>query len=161
MKTLALVSLLALGLAPSARAQACRIGSGPDIGDGVPYCSELSPDADTPAQGGQDWSSRWGAIVIDPRAAEGGLGVARAMTTRRAAEAAAMRDCRNTGGKFCRVEVSYDNQCAVLAWGDQYYATANAETLVDAAEMALATCSSHTQNCKVVYSDCSYPARVR
>src|SRR5690606_3553609 len=44
MKIFVAVSLiLAFGTATAANAQSCRIGSGPDLGDGFPYCSEFPP----------------------------------------------------------------------------------------------------------------------
>jgi len=44
MKIFFAVSLiLAFGSATAANAQSCRIGSGPDLGDGFPYCSEFPP----------------------------------------------------------------------------------------------------------------------
>lgn len=156
--------LLAFGFASPVQAQSCRIGSGPDFGDGIPYCSELSSDEYAPEQMPEtpQWSSRWGAIVIDPKVAKGGVGVASDMESRSSAEAAAMAICHdNGGGETCRVEVSYDNQCAVIAWGDHYYVTANAETIGEASRMGLEACGIRTENCRVVYSNCSYPLRLR
>ncbi|OJU67820.1 MAG: hypothetical protein BGO05_28240 [Rhizobiales bacterium 63-7] len=156
--------LLAFGYASTVQAQPCRIGSGPDFGDGIPYCSELSSDEDTPEQVPEtpQWSTRWGAIAIDPKVAQGGVGVASDMESRVSAEAVAMTACRDTGGgESCRVEVSYDNQCAVIAWGDHYYVTANAETVGEASRIGLNGCGRRTENCRIVYSNCSYPVRLR
>lgn len=142
----------------------CRIGSGPDFGDGIPYCSELdeAPPVQSEASASPIWLSRWGAIAIDPKVATGGVGFARGMESRQAAEKAALRDCRTDGGgSTCRVEVFYDNQCGVLAWGDEYYTTANSESLEDASQLAISACAQHTEHCKVVYSDCEVPVRVR
>lgn len=149
--------LLAAGVA---HAQ-CRIGSGPDLGDGIPYCSEL-PSEDYVVPSGPAWETRWGAIAVDPKASTGGIGLASDMKSRGAAEKAAMKMCRgNGGGKTCRIELYYDNQCGVMAWGDDYYTTANAEGLEDASQLALSACAEHTQHCKVFYANCSYPVRTR
>lgn len=108
------------------------------------------------------WSSRWGAIAIDPEVAKGGVGVAGDMESRASAEAEAMNVCRDTGGgETCRIEVSYDNQCAVIAWGDHYYVTANTETVIEASRIGLEACGVRTENCRIVYSNCSYPVRLR
>ena len=140
---------------------ACRIGSGPDFGDGIPYCSELEEEA-PPVESGPIWLSRWGAIAIDPKVTTGGIGFARRMDSRQAAEKAALRECRsNGGGSTCRVELAYDNQCGVLAWGDEHYNTANSESLEDAQQLALSACAEYTKHCKVFYSDCEVPVRVR
>jgi hypothetical protein len=150
-------------VAGAAHAQ-CRIGSGPDLGDGIPYCAEQPSEdyEDYVVPSGPVWETRWGAIVVDPKAATGGIGLASDMKSRSAAEKSALRMCRrNGGGKTCRVEVSYDNQCGVMAWGDDYYTTANAEDLEDATQMALRSCAQKTGHCKVFYANCSYPVRVR
>ena len=139
----------------------CRIGSGPDFGDGIPYCSEL-PSEDYVVPSGPAWETRWGAIAIDPKASTGGIGLASDMMTRRAAEKAALKMCRRNGGsKTCRIELYYDNQCGVIAWGDAYYSTANSESLQTASQLALEGCAEHTGHCKVFYANCSYPVRTR
>lgn len=151
---------IALFACASAHAQ-CRVGAGPDFGDGIPYCSELPPD-DYEVPQGPAWESRWGAIAIDPGVTEGGIGVASDMKSRRAAEKVALRNCRKSGGgKTCRIEVSYDNQCGVIAWGDTYMNAANSETLEAASSLALQECGKRTGHCRVFYANCSYPVRIR
>jgi Domain of unknown function (DUF4189) len=139
----------------------CRMGSGPDFGDGIPYCSQPAPTAYVEPSGPQ-WATRWGAIAIDPNASKGGVGVASDMKSQRAAEKAAMKQCRNKGGgKTCRVQTAYDNQCGVIAWGDTYYSTANGDTIDSASELGLRECGKETSNCRIYYSNCSYPVRIR
>lgn len=153
---------LAFCMTTAAHAQ-CRVGSGPEFGDGIPYCSDLqaqddpveprSPQIDVaPLQ----LPSLWGAIAIDPQSAAGGVGVSSGMPSRRVAEITALRQCRETGGgPTCRVEVSYGNQCAALAWGDHYYHTAYGPSVDEASEIALRGCSRRTENCKIYYSNCT------
>lgn len=77
-------AVLGILLIPMAVSAQCRIGSGPDFGDGIPYCSQLSqppPSYDVPS--GPEWASRWGAIAIGSTATGGGVGVASDMKTRR------------------------------------------------------------------------------
>jgi Domain of unknown function (DUF4189) len=156
----ALVLAACMLVAGAAQAQ-CRIGSGPDFGDGIPYCAE-QPSEDYVVPSGPAWETRWGAIVVDPKASTGGIGLASDMKSRSAAEKSALKMCRrNGGGKTCRVELYYDNQCGVMAWGDDYYTTANAEDLEDATQMALGSCARKTAHCKVFYANCSYPVRIR
>lgn len=153
-------ALFCLLLTNAAQAQ-CRIGSGPDFGDGIPYCSAL----DKPPQVRSEapvWQSRWGAIAIDPKVTSGGIGLAKGKESRHAAEEAALRDCHTDGGgNTCRIELSYDNQCGVIAWGDLHYTTANSTSLYDASQLALAACAKHTEHCKIVYADCEFPVRLR
>ena len=53
-------------LAAGATHAQCRIGSGPDFGDGIPYCSDPPPE-DYVVPSGPAWEARWGAIAIDPK----------------------------------------------------------------------------------------------
>ncbi len=152
--------------AQSAQAQ-CRIGSGPDFGDGIPYCSELEPE--TPYEPYQPYNqsgypddlppnlpSLWGAIAIDPEAAHGGVGVAAYMTSEALAEARALKNCRETGGsETCRIQFTYANQCAAIASGESSLSVAKATTQKSASELALDSCGERTTNCKIVYANCS------
>lgn len=152
--------------AQSAQAQ-CRIGSGPDFGDGIPYCSELEPE--TPYEPYQPYDqpgypdelppnlpSLWGAIAIDPEAADGGVGVAAYMPSEALAEARALKICRETGGsESCQVQFTYANQCAAIAWGDSSLSAAKASTQKSASEVALDSCGERTTNCKIVYANCT------
>lgn len=149
--------------AQSAQAQ-CRIGSEPDFGDGIPYCSELEPE--TPYQaynqpGSPDellpnLPSLWGAIAIDPEAVHGGVGVAAYMPSEALAQARALKDCRETGGsESCRIQFTYADQCAAIAWGDSSLSAAKASTQKSASEFALNSCGERTTNCKLVYANCS------
>jgi hypothetical protein len=146
--------------APEVLAQ-CRMGSGPDFGDGIPYCSQPPPKVVAPS--GPQWATRWGAIAIDPKTSKGGVGVATDMKSQRAAEKEAIKRCRSSGGgKTCRIQTSYDNQCGAIASGDNdYMSTANAGTIDDATGLALAECERASSNCRVYYSNCSYPVRIR
>lgn len=113
-------------------------------------------------QVGPEWASRWGAIAIDPSVSKGGVGVVSDMKTQRSAEKAAIRACQKTGGtKNCSLQVVYDNQCAVIAWGDSFVNTANAPTIAQASDLALTRCEGKTTNCKIYYTNCTYPVRIR
>lgn len=154
-----LAFLIITFVAGNAYAQ-CRIGSGPDMGDGIPYCSDLAPQ--TQQSYSPKWQTKWGAIAIDPKAKTGGIGFAENMNSKKIAEKFAIQQCLATGGsKTCRVEVSYDNQCGVIAWGDNYYTTANAQNVEDASSLALELCDQKTENCKIFYSNCNYAVQIR
>jgi Domain of unknown function (DUF4189) len=146
---------------PAVLAAQCRIGSGPDFGDGIPYCSEPSPPSYV-VPSGPEWASRWGAIAIGSTASGGGIGVSSDTKSRRVAEKAALNQCRkNGGGQACHIELAYANQCGVIVWGDSYFETASAETAEDAEAEASKACSLQTSHCKLYYANCSYPARIR
>lgn len=152
--------LLCLLYSTSADAQ-CRMGSGADFGDGIPYCSQLP--APTPAlPSGAEWENRWGAIAVGSTASGGAVGVASDMKTRLAAEKTALKQCRdNGGGKTCRIELAYANQCGVIVWGESYFETASRETKSQAEAEATELCSKQTADCRLHYANCSYPIRVR
>lgn len=157
----ALIAAVLMSVCSTTAFAQCRVGSGPDFGDGIPYCSQPSPPSyDVPS--GPEWTSRWGAIAIGSTAAGGGVGVASDMKTRRAAEKTALGQCRNSGGgKTCRIELAYANQCGVIVWGDTYFETESAATSKQAEALALKACSRQTSNCSLYYANCSYPVRIR
>jgi hypothetical protein len=125
-------------------------------------CVYDQPVAPMGKQHGPAWASRWGAIAIDPTVSSGGIGVASDMKSQRAAEREAIKQCKKAGGsKNCELQTAYDNQCAVIVWGDTHYNTANAEDLTKASELALGQCAKKTSNCKIYYTNCTYPVRLR
>ncbi len=102
------------------------------------------------------WETRWGAIAVGSTMGGGGVGVVINSKDKKTAEISALSQCHiNGGGSECRIEISYYNQCAVVAWGDNYYSTASSATIERASKIALKTCKSKTQNCKIYYADCT------
>lgn len=125
----------------------------PDIFFDTPGNS-LPPDVPSP-----QWQTRWGAVA----AGSGGFGASVNMPSKRKATKEALRSCKKSGGgDKCVVMVSYYNQCAAVAWGDgSYSASARAGRIELAQQLALKACGEQTSGCKVFYSECSYPARIR
>lgn len=98
--------------------------------------------------------------MIDPKASDGGVGVASNLESRASAEASAMKMCRDSGGsETCHVQISYVDQCAVVALGDHYFGTAKAETIDEAARFALDECPKEEGHCRIVYSNCRLPSQ--
>lgn len=131
------------------------IGGGQDAG-GFYGCA--------PLEGGEDqapapqWEARWGAIAI----ANGAYGVSGGMRSEAEAEKAAMLQCKShakSGG--CATQMTYYNQCAALAWGDMHYAISRSPERDAAESDAMKNCSGSANNCKIFYSDCSYPEQVQ
>lgn len=149
-------SIVAIALVSPVTHAQCRMGSGPDHGDGVPYCSD---DGAPTATSGPKWAMRWGAIAYGG----GGFGAAKEMNTQAKAKKAALAACRDSGGgNACKVALSYTNQCAAYAIGDDYSVGLARSPIAEEAEsIALATCAESTTNCRVTYSACSLPVRVR
>jgi hypothetical protein len=106
------------------------------------------------------WKKTWGAIAFS--SASGVVGVATGMKNKKAASQAALADCRSLGGgNNCKVGMEYFNQCAAIAWGAGQSNTSTAETVEIASDNALKRCEQQTKDCRIVYSDCSKPVRVR
>ncbi|WP_353621772.1 DUF4189 domain-containing protein [Variovorax sp. J2P1-31] len=62
----------------------------------------------------------------------------------------------------CRIDVAYDNQCAVLFVGANGYNTPSAATTKKATELGMKTChNTGSPDCRVLYSACSWPVRIR
>lgn len=115
----------------------------------------------SPPDTGPQWAKRWGAIALDPSA--GRYGGAEGQSSARRAEKAAVANCKkNGGGRQCKVlGGAYYNQCGALAWGDKRAEAYSAATTDEASTGAVQMCSQKTSNCKIYYSGCSYPVRVR
>jgi hypothetical protein len=108
----------------------------------------------------EQWERRWGAIATD--APNGVIGVTIDKRSKREASQAAVSDCQQQGGVNCRIDVAYDNQCAVLVVGVNGYNTPNAATAEKATELGMKTCrDAGSPDCRVLYSACSLPVRTR
>ncbi|MBJ8417726.1 DUF4189 domain-containing protein [Acinetobacter courvalinii] len=105
------------------------------------------------------WADRWGAISAD--GIIGSLGIAVDMPSKSKAEKAAIAECQSKGGKNCKVDISYYNQCAAMILGDKNYNTSSAATKEKAIELGMRTCNKEgDSNCRVYYSGCSTAVRV-
>jgi Domain of unknown function (DUF4189) len=129
-------------------------------GQGISY-PECAPEQQQPqAQPEQPaaprghWETRWGVIVTD--SVKGKLAGVTNHPSKSSATKAAMAECyRRGGGKDCKVSLTYYNQCAAVAWGEEAYSTRGREMLEDANRSALEGCNQMTTSCKVVYNACS------
>jgi Domain of unknown function (DUF4189) len=131
-------------------------------GQGVSY-PECAPDQqqaqaqpEHPQAPRGHWETRWGSIAID--SAKGKLGGVINHKSKLAAETAALKECYSRGGggnKGCKIYYTYYNQCAAVAWGDNKAVPGGRDTIEDASQDAMESCSKATQNCQVVYNACS------
>ena len=164
MKRILLIVVLAgLGCSNAAFAEGnCPPGQYPIGGGGAVGCAPMPAGTSDLAPSGPRWADRWGAISIDGTAKEGGIGTVNGYPSKRSAEKAALAQCRASGGtKACKVNLSYYNQCGVIAWGDSYLTTQGGPTVEVASKIGLANCNQKTSNCTIYYSGCSLPERVR
>lgn len=156
---LLVVSLNAMGdgQCPEGSTQA----PGPALG--VINCVPL-PAANNPGNdaGGPRWQSRWGAIAFDYGVSNVGLGIAVASSSKRRAKSAALADCRAKGGLDCRVNLIYDNQCAVVIAATGYSRSHGGATTEIAAQRGMELCEAEGfDNCQVYYKACSLPQQVQ
>jgi hypothetical protein len=105
------------------------------------------------------WQNKWGAIALDKDSGDAGTIIGR--DTKENAVHDAMSDCEARGASGCRVVLTYYNQCAAIAWSDNAYGVSGGETVQLAESGALGTCIKKGTNCKIVYSACSLPQRIR
>ena len=90
-----------------------------------------------------------------------GLGGVQDMESKRQAETAALAACKARGGRDCRVNIVYYNQCGAVASGGGHMGSARAPTEKEAVEDAIATCEeSGGSDCQLYFMGCSYPVRV-
>jgi len=103
------------------------------------------------------WESRWGAVAIT----DGAFGHAANYGSEAIAASEALGACRaHAGSNRCEVKVVYHDQCVALAWGDQGYTIFRGPELRKVEGQAMQDCQQHQTNCRLFYSECSYPERV-
>lgn len=107
----------------------------------------------------QIWQDRWGAVAFD--GPMGILGVAASFPSERAAQAAALYDCKVKGGLKCQLETSYVNGCTAFTIGDGNYYRGSHALLDQAIAEGLNLCNQKDKNCETYYSACSLPVRIR
>lgn len=133
---------------------------GTNISSCVPLPARSEHSQDMQQQVGPRWVSQWGAIATDFAHSSAGASVNQ--PNKASAELAAISECRANGGDRCQIETWYSNGCASLIVGDKTHVSMNAATADEANEEGMALCmKSNDSNCRVYYSSCSLPRRVR
>lgn len=106
----------------------------------------------------EQWEERWGAIAT----ANGAMGQAASKKTKQEAEKEALADCKSrAGNQPCKLKVAYYNQCVALSWGNEGNVAARGPYIEEVEQSANKKCSKSFSNCKIYYSACSLPVRVR
>lgn len=105
------------------------------------------------------WADRWGAIAIDSET--GGAGTVAGRASKADAIQAATSDCMKHGATHCKIELAYYNQCAAIAWGSTHHGVAGEANESLAQSSAMKYCRDGATDCKVVYSACSLPERIK
>lgn len=145
----------------------CPSGMIPYSGTDISSCGPIPPgyyggdnsSSNPAAQPPVRWADRWGAIAFSD--VNNSVGMSADMTSKRAAKEAAIAECLSAGGEECSTQITYHNQCGVIAWGERSANTAAARTIEEASDMAMNTCDRKTENCRIVYSNCTLAQRIQ
>lgn len=107
------------------------------------------------------WADRWGAIATDYSNGNNSLGASTNLASRHQAEQMALIDCQAHGGRECKIEIWYNNECAAFVAGKIKHVTAAGSTIDEAVKNGVNICNGGDANCKAYYTGCSLPARVQ
>lgn len=153
----------------AAHANNCPPGYYPTGGDQAgwhacaPMDSGISNDSEDnepeePQTAQEVWEDRWGALAT----ANGAMGQATSKRTKEEAEREAIADCRaRAGTEVCKLKTAYYNQCVALSWGSEGNVAARGPDPKEVEQRANEICSASYSNCKIYFSACSLPVRVR
>lgn len=149
-----LIALTLAFLPASANAQ-CRMGSGPDHGDGIPYCDQLPPPAPTrpdplPAHP-PSWNSFAAAVVwADSDKGDQFVGISKYFDEQAATDRL-MQQCRGKAGwRNCEIALSVtDGVIAVGRDGSGKLRVRRSTTRHDAKEGLLAKCRDEGMQCTI------------
>lgn len=156
MRMLLIVLLFGVSGIAYAEGGTCPPGYYPISSPGVMGCAPFpdregsSPREATPRV---KWVDRWGAIASDNRT--GNIGTIGGQTSKRKARQLALERC----GTGCKIDMIYYNQCAAIAWGTGSYSVNGAATTGEASTRAMNVCQQGANDCKIVFTECSLPAR--
>ncbi|MBS0215811.1 MAG: DUF4189 domain-containing protein [Proteobacteria bacterium] len=159
MLLLACSSFAAHGQQPPNSGSPCPPGMIPGYGTCYsPSDSDrYSNQPQSPVRSGALWQDRFGAIASDSKT--GSIGWASNARSKKEAHKAAVEDC---GGGGCQVKADGRNTCLAEAWGGGVSGYGTGINLQRAEEDALSNCKSGGGSaCKIDYSACSLPVRVR
>lgn len=140
--------------------------TGVDVGGGacIPPNAPGMPDYERNTQpqyhDSPVWEDRWGAIADDNNTGEAGM-IENQLSEEKAISVA-LELCRANGSKDCKIILSYRDLCSAVAWGGGQLGYASEATLDSAKVSALGECEKRSESsCKIFYSGCSLPVRVK
>lgn len=109
-----------------------------------------------------EWESRWGAIATDVTDTKNSSsGASLEQFSQESAEQAAILNCQQNGGINCKIEIVYGNGCVAMAGGNTGHNEKAGDTIDDAARKAMRVCKDADKNCKIYYTSCSLPVKIR
>lgn len=103
------------------------------------------------------WRDQWGALALNEGTGEAGF--VDHLSSRREAKKSALAYCRANGSSNCKIMLTFHNQCAAVAQGESAGFARGPDQKVTE-KGALAHCGK-SKPCKIIYSACNYPDRIR
>lgn len=160
MLILMFISSLAYSQQPPNTGSPCPPGMIPGYGKCYapddPDRFDRGSEVEKPAYTGPLWQDRYGAIASDSKT--GSIGWFSNAKSKREAVKAAIEDC---GGGGCEIKAQGRNTCLASAWGGGISGYGAAAKLQLAEKQALENCMNGGSECKITYSACSLPVRIR
>lgn len=152
-----LMALLLLG-SLTTHAQVQVSGCPPGVVPGQPGCGGSDSSDSVSEYKAPIWQDRYGAIAVD--VVTGSYGWASGAKSKREAFKAAISDC---GGGGCKVQADGRNTCLATAWGGGIRSYAAGASLEQVETAVLEKCNKNGTGaaCKLDYSACSLPVRIR
>lgn len=152
-----LMALLLMG-SFAVHAQVQVPGCPPGVVPGQPGCGGSDGDSSSASTyTGPIWQDRFGAIAESESTPA--AGVAQNSNSKRAAREEALQDC---GKSDCKITHEVRNSCIAIAWGGGVGGYATKADLHAAEAVAIDSCKgAGGGGCKIQYSACSLPVRIR
>ncbi len=141
----------------------CPAGQMPYSGNDMSSCGPIPPGYqgyEAPAQPAPLWMHQWGAIATHDD--DGSFGASTGMPNENSAMEAALDNCHSKHGSACKIQITYHDQCVSMVISDKRYNTGSAPTSEEAVQSGMDTCrNSGDPHCRVYYTACSMPKRIR
>jgi hypothetical protein len=146
--------LIGFSLACASQAYAqCRQGSGPDHGDGIPYCSQIEPESTPSPQPvpPPQWQSFAAAVAWgDSNTGDAFIGVGKYLDEQLAREKV-LEKCNAKGWANCAVAISITNGVVAVARDSERKLRVRSDVSVDAARSNIvAKCEADGVSCEVL-----------
>lgn len=113
-----------------------------------------------PAVPHSHWEDRWGAVAMDFE--ETKAGYITGQTSESEARQIALSKCESSGGRNCKIVISYFNQCAALGQGNESLSVSSATAAdADEANKRVLTKCGGKNACTIIYNECSPPELIQ
>jgi hypothetical protein len=125
-------------------------------------CAPMGPktegdgDSGPPMQMPAQYVAQWGSIA---RGKGGAWGAVSNFASEESAKDGSILQCEESASvkpALCGIVLTYYNQCVVFVWGSGKGEAHSAIDIPKATHNAIANCSLYSDECEIIYSNCSY-----